>query len=93
MKFSLQRMPIFLLVLLLIAVTFSSCTSNTRARMWGGEQDITLPSGQRVVNVTWKQNDVWILTRTDTTTKPSTYTFAEKSNWGLLEGQINLIEQ
>jgi hypothetical protein len=82
-----------LITILLAVIVFSSCTDNIRARAWGGTQDITLPSGQRVVNVTWKEADLWVLTRTDTTTKPSTYTFAEKSNWGVLEGQINLIEQ
>lgn len=85
-----------MIVILLAVITlgvFSSCTENYQARVLGGTQDITLPSGHRVVNVTWKQADLWILTRTDTTTKPSTYTFAEKSNFGILEGQINLIEQ
>jgi hypothetical protein len=82
-----------LITILLAVIVFSSCTDNIRARAWGGTQDITLPSGQRVVNVTWKEADLWVLTRTDTTTKPSTYTFAEKSSWGVLEGQINLIEQ
>lgn len=85
-----------MIIILLAVITlgmFSSCTENVRARAWGGTQDITLPSGQRVVNVTWKEANLWILTRTDTTVKPSTYIFAEKSNFGMWEGQINLIEQ
>jgi hypothetical protein len=70
-----------------------SCTENTRARVWGGSQTIQLEEGVRLVNVTWKEgSDLWILTKRDTT-KASTYSFSEKSNLGVMEGHVIIIEK
>jgi len=70
-----------------------SCTENTRARVWGGTETIELDSGVRLVNVTWKEgSSLWILTKKDTT-KPSTYYFKEKSSFGVMEGQVIIIEK
>lgn len=69
------------------------CTENTRARVYGGTQTIELESGKRLVNVTWKEgSDLWILTKVDTT-KPTTYQFQEKSNIGVWEGKVIIIEK
>jgi ABC-type Fe3+-hydroxamate transport system substrate-binding protein len=84
---------LLLLFILAIAVLTSSCTSNQNARIYGGTETVNLEAGQRVVNVTWKgESDLWILTKQDTTT-PTTYTFQEKSNWGLMEGKVILVEK
>jgi len=89
-----KKGKIFLaLVIMCGALVFASCTKNTRARAWGGEMTISVPAGQKLVNVTWKENDVWILTRPMRTDEsPETYSFYEKSKWGLMEGEIKLIE-
>lgn len=81
-----------LIALLVLVITITSCTSNSRARHWGGTETINLNSDQRVVNVTWKENGLWVLTRTDST-KPTTYTFEEKSSFGLMEGKVIIIEK
>jgi hypothetical protein len=65
----------------------ASCTQNARVKNFGGEGDINLPSGQKLVNVTWKETQVWYLTRKmheDET--PETYKFQEESSWGVIEG-------
>lgn len=82
---------VFILMLPLTLI-WSSCTSNQNARKFGGTKTITLDPGVRVVNVTWKDNDMWILTKHDTT-KPQTYTFKEKSNFGLMEGTVIIEEK
>lgn len=82
-------------VILISALIWSSCTENQRARSWGGTETITLDSGVRLVNVTWKGkegSDMWLLTKQDTT-KPQTYTFKEKSTWGMMEGTVIIKEQ
>lgn len=79
-------------LILIAALTLTSCTNNERARKFGGSETVTLNPGERMVNMTWKQNDLWILTKQDTT-KPSTYTFQEKSSWGVMEGTITVVEQ
>ena len=74
----------------------ASCTENNRARVWGGTETIQLEEGVRLVNVTWKgekgATDLWMLTKKDTT-KPSTYYFKEKSSFGVMEGQVIIIEK
>ena len=81
-----------LIALLVLSVALFSCTSNERARNFGGTEHINLNKGERLVNVTWKQDDLWILTKQDSN-KPSTYTFKEKSSYGVMEGQIIITEQ
>lgn len=86
------------ILLPLIAITLlTSCTENSKARMWGGTETIQLEPGKRLVNITWKSSDktgadLWILTKQDTT-KPSTYMFEEKSSFGIMEGTVIVIEK
>lgn len=81
-----------LIALLALVVTLFSCTANERARNLGGTEYVTLDKGERLVNVTWKRDDLWILTKQDST-KPSTYSFKEKSSYGIMEGEIIITEQ
>jgi len=80
----------FLLVMFLIS---SSCTENKRARMYGGEMSVNVVPDQKVVNVTWKESNMWILTRPmNESDKPEIYSFSEKSKFGIWEGTIKIIE-
>ena len=81
-----------LIALLALVVTLFSCTANERARNLGGTEHVTLDKGERLENVTWKRDDLWILTKQDNT-KPSTYSFKEKSSYGIMEGEIIITEQ
>lgn len=65
----------------------SSCTKNQRTRTLGGTETIQVNKNEIVLNVTWKQDQMWICTR-DTVTN-ITY-FREKSSWGVLEGTVIL---
>lgn len=40
-----------------------SCTDNQRARTFGGEETIELPKNRVLLNATWKQADLWLLTK------------------------------
>lgn len=72
--------------LALFGMTFiKSCTDNERARRFGGTETIELEKNQVVVGTSWKENQLWILTK-DTITKE--YIYQEKSSWGIIEGQI-----
>lgn len=78
---------------ILVMTLIYGCTDNTRARVWGGTETIELEEGVRLVNVTWKEgSSLWILTKKDTT-KASTYSFSEKSNLGVMEGNVIIIEK
>ena len=68
-------------------LTLASCTDNARARRFGGVEEVKLNKNEVVLNVTWKENQMWICTK-DTVTNV-TY-FREKSSWGVMEGTVIL---
>lgn len=76
-------------LILISAALFSlvSCTENARARRFGGTEEVSLKPNEVVLNVTWKENQMWICTK-DTTT--GVVYFREKSSLGLLEGTVIL---
>lgn len=76
-----------ILVIAITAIAFlTSCTDNARARQFGGTETVYIPAGRVLVNCTWKESDLWILTK-DTAT--GEMFFNEKSSFGILEGEIN----
>lgn len=70
-----------------------SCTENSRVKNFGGEGIINLPQGRKLVNVTWKDTQLWYITRQ---MRPDdvveTYIFKEESSWGVIEGSYNIVE-
>lgn len=74
-------------------IGLTSCTENQRAKTWGGDASIDLPPNQKLVVVTWKDNDLWYLTREmRADEKPETYIFNEESSWGVWEGSYKIME-
>ena len=71
----------------------ASCTQNDMAKNWGGSMAVELPAGQKLVNVTWKDTEMWYLYKPMTATDVAeSYTFKEKSTYGIREGKVTLIE-
>lgn len=82
-----------ILAIALVAISLASCTENSRVKNWGGEGTINLPKGRKLVNVTWKETQIWYLTRPmDSTDVAETYQFHEESSYGVMEGTYNIIE-
>lgn len=82
-----------IIVLLVVIGLGCSCTQNIRAKHWGGKATEVLPSGQKLVTVTWKDADLWILTRPMKSGESAeTYNFKESSTWGVLNGTVTIIE-
>ena len=75
-----------LLILALTAILFTSCTQNERARSFGGTENVTLKPNEILINATWKELSLWILT-VDTVTGV-TYFRENSAVWGLWEGEI-----
>jgi hypothetical protein len=69
-------------------LTLASCTDNDRVKNWGGTATLEVASDQKFVNVTWKETELWIVTRNRTAadTTYETYRFQEKSSMGVMEG-------
>jgi hypothetical protein len=76
-----------------VIAMLGSCTENSRVKSFGGEGTINLPKGRKLVNVTWKETQIWYLTRPMSSTDVAeTYQFHEESSWGMIEGTYNIIE-
>ena len=60
--------------------TLFSCTENERARQFGGTMIVDLPKGEKLLMVTWKEDNLFYLTEPmDSVYTPKTKTFKEKS--------------
>lgn len=80
-------------IMICLALILCACTGQERARVWGGTESLKLQPNEKLVLVTWKENNLWILTRP---MKPEenaeTYTFGESSAWGVAEGKVIIKE-
>jgi uncharacterized lipoprotein YehR (DUF1307 family) len=82
-----------ILAIMVLAFALTSCTENERAKQFGGTATVNLPQGQKLVNVTWKEDEIWYLTRSmNSTDTAETYTFQEESSYGMMEGTVILKE-
>ena len=78
---------------ILIGVIATSCTQNERVKSWGGQGTINLPKGRKLMNITWKKDQIWYLTREmNSNDVAETYQFQEESSWGVVEGTFNIVE-
>jgi hypothetical protein len=85
---------IILLACLVVAVLAVGCTQNQRARQFGGTANEVLPPGRKLVIATWKQDNLWILTRPMKSNEVAeVYEFTESSSFGLVEGKVVIKEQ
>ena len=74
--------------LTMVAITLlalASCTDNQRARNFGGTETIKLEPQEKFINITWKQDNLWIVVQ-DTIT--GDYYAREKSSFGVLQGKV-----
>ena len=81
-----------LLVITLILIMFSGCQQSI-SRKFGGTTTIKLEPGKKLVEITWKDNDLWYLVEPmEPNYTPKTKEFIENSNLGVLEGKVIIIE-
>ena len=82
-----------LLAVALVGILATGCTENIRSKTFGGNMNVTLPQGQKLVTATWKNAELWYLTRPMQTNEVAeTFTFVEKSSFGLVEGKVTFVE-
>lgn len=78
-----------LAIVFVALLALSGCTANSRAKKFGGTQEIDLPKDTKMLQMTWKNDNLWILTRKMKEGEaPETYKFVEDSSWGIMEGTI-----
>ena len=84
-----------IIIAILGSVVLWFFNSNTAAKKFGGSLTIKLKEDRKFVNVTWKEDELWVLTRkkhSDELT-PEVYEFREDSGYGLIEGKVTFKEK
>jgi hypothetical protein len=70
------------------------CTEQERVKNFGGTLERTLTKGEKLVMVTWKDDNLWILTRPMRSGETAeTYTFLEQSSYGVAQGKVVIHEE
>jgi hypothetical protein len=78
-------------MLAIATMTLSGC--QWAAKNLGGDYTVELKEGQKLVNVTWKESELWYFTKPMTEDDVAeTYTFQEDSTMGVLEGTVTIVE-
>ncbi len=74
-----------LFLIAVVAMTIISCTDNQRARSFGGTETIKLQPNEEFINITWKQDNLWIIVKDKNTGK---FYAREKSSFGMMQGKV-----
>jgi hypothetical protein len=83
-----------ILIITIVLFMMVSCTDNHRVKNWGGTATLNLPKGQKLLNVTWKESQLWYLCRPmNTNDIAETYYFQEESSWGMMKGTYVITEE
>ena len=79
--------------MLVILLSLLACTENQRSRAFGGTMEVKVPCDQSVFDVTWKGEDLWYATQpANAGWRPETKHFKEYSSYGVIEGEVVLVE-
>ena len=95
---------IMLIILSVLALLLCGCDQNPNddvkssgsvvAKKVGGTANIVLPPKQKLVSVTWKRDDMWILYRPFRSGEfAEEYTYREDSVFGVMETTLKIKEQ
>lgn len=75
-------------------IFFSGCSPNSLTKDLGGQMIVELEPGEKLEEITWKDANLWILTRPmRADEKAETHTFYEFSEFHFFEGEVTVIEK
>lgn len=81
------------IILMLMALMVCGCTTQAITKSFGGSMELHLEPNQKLEEITWKDDNLWYLTKPMTDSDvPETHTFSQSSSFGLFEGTITIIE-
>lgn len=82
---------LFIALTIVSLVLLSGC--QWTAKNFGGSYTVDLPDNRKLVNLTWKDSELWILTKEmNDEDIAETYKLQEDSTFGLLEGVVTINE-
>lgn len=81
-----------ILVSFILGLGFTSCTQCV-SRSFGGDMTIKLEPGEKLIEATWKNNNIWYLTEPmESDYVPKVKIFKESSMGGVFEESVTFIE-
>lgn len=76
-----------------IGLLVFNISKQSRVKNLGGSMTITLEPNQKLEEITWKNGDLWYLTKPMTDDDVAeTHTFQESSMYGIFEGTVTIVE-
>lgn len=76
-------------ILLASCLVLGSCTEQIKTKAFGGTTNIKVEPGYKVVEATWKKNDLWYLIEPmEDDYIPKTKIFKESSSFGVIQGKV-----
>lgn len=80
--------------LIVVICSLTGCTPNTKAKNWGGTYELHLEPNMKLEEITWKDDGVlWYLVRPmEEDDEPEIHYFKEDSPYGMIEGEVVIIE-
>lgn len=90
----LKLTGIVILTAFIILAGYNLTTTQMAAHHFGGKMTINLNRGEKLEEITWKNNNLWVVTTKRDVTKeqPKIHHFREHSPFGVIEGDITIIE-
>ena len=77
---------------IMMVLAMAGC-GNTLTKNFGGVTTIHLANNQKLENITWKDDSLWVLTRPMRADEEAeTYTYKQHSNFGVIEGEVTIVE-
>ena len=82
---------ISIILVIVMIIAMSGCQYETKHL--GGSMTVNLEPNVKLVNVTWKDDSLWFLTKPMTEEDVAeTYYFEEDSEFGVFEGTVTIVE-
>ena len=82
----------FIPIIFAASILLSGCQATTRD--WGGYMTLELEPGEKLEEITWKEDSLWYLTRPMRDGEEAeTHIFKQSSNFGVFEGTVTIIEK
>jgi len=82
-----------ILTLLIASTLLATGCSQIGAKSFGGDYDVELPQGEKLINITWKDDTIWYLTEPmEEGYEPKEYKFQADSVFGVFEGTVTVKE-
>lgn len=89
----MKKKILSILVLGIVTITSLVGCGQIGAKSFGGDYTLNLPKGQKLSEITWKDSNLWYLTKPMTDKDVAeTYTFKEDSTFGVMQGTVTIVE-